>query len=149
MTELTLRYQHLNEIDHAAQTVLDFGRDVPVWLLEGEMGVGKTTFIQALCRGLGVTGPVQSPTFALVNEYATVPGGTVYHFDFYRIKSEVEALDLGVEEYFDSGNFCFVEWPSKIPNLWPPQYLSIHLEVQPDGSRVVRAEISGISIPDS
>lgn len=140
MTELTLHYRHLAEIDHAAQTVLDFGRDVPVWLFEGEMGVGKTTFIQALCRCMGVTGPVQSPTFALVNEYATVDGGTVYHFDFYRIKSEIEALDLGVEEYFDSGHFCFVEWPSKIPHLWPEQHLKFILETQPDGSRIVRSK---------
>lgn len=149
MTELTLRYQHLNEIDHAAQQVLDFGRGVRVWLFEGEMGAGKTTFIQALCRCLGVGGSVQSPTFALVNEYATATGGTVYHFDFYRIKSELEALDLGVEEYFDSGHFCFVEWPAKIPNLWPENHLKFTLETHPDGSRLVNAEISGFSIPNS
>lgn len=146
MTELTLRYRHLNEIDHAAQTVLDVGRAVPVWLFEGEMGAGKTTFIQALCRCLGVVSPVQSPTFALVNEYETTTGDVVYHFDFYRIKSEIEALDLGVEEYFDSGHFCFVEWPSKIPNLWPEKHLKFTLATQPDGSRVVTAGISGISI---
>lgn len=138
MTELTLRNQHLAEIDQAAQTVLDFGCDVPVWLFEGEMGAGKTTFIQALCRCLGVGSPVQSPTFALVNEYETATGDPVYHFDFYRIKSEIEALDMGVEEYFDSGHFCFVEWPSKIPNLWPENHLRFSLETQPDGSRVVR-----------
>jgi tRNA threonylcarbamoyladenosine biosynthesis protein TsaE len=146
MTELTLRYRQLNEIDHAAQTVLDFGKNVPVWLFEGEMGVGKTTFIQALCRRLGVESRVQSPTFALVNEYETASGEPVYHFDFYRIKSETEALDLGVEEYFDSGHFCFVEWPSKIPNLWPESYLKFTLKTQPDGSRVVNAVLSDISI---
>lgn len=137
MPDLTLRYQHLNEVDHAAQAVLDFGQNVPVWLFEGEMGAGKTTFIQALCRCLGVESAVQSPTFALVNEYAAAADGTVYHFDFYRIKSEVEALDLGVEEYFDSGHFCFVEWPSKIPNLWPPEFLKITLDVLADGSRQI------------
>lgn len=149
MPKQTIRYDRLEAIDEAARTVLDFGKDVPVWLFEGEMGAGKTTFIKALCRQLGVVSAVQSPTFALVNEYVTVAGDPMYHFDFYRINSETEALDLGVEEYFDSGAFCFVEWPSKIPNLWPRNHLKFTLETQPGGSRVVNAEISGISIPNS
>ncbi|MBC7892421.1 MAG: tRNA (adenosine(37)-N6)-threonylcarbamoyltransferase complex ATPase subunit type 1 TsaE [Sphingobacteriaceae bacterium] len=135
MHQTTIQYARLDEIDEAAQAVLDFGQNRSVWLFEGEMGAGKTTFIKALCRRLGVVSTVQSPTFALVNEYVTVSGEAIYHFDFYRIKTETEALDLGVEEYFDSGNFCFVEWPSKIPSLWPPEHLNISIQENADGSR--------------
>ncbi len=143
MPDTTLHYTRLAEIDTAAGRVLDWAGDRRIWLFEGEMGAGKTTFIQALCRRLGVVSKVQSPTFALVNEYATATGETVYHFDFYRIKTETEALDLGVEEYFDSGHYCFVEWPSKIVTLWPPEHLKISIEPQPDGSRVVQLVVSG------
>jgi len=135
MPQTTIQYARLDEIDEAAQAVLDFGQNRFVWLFEGEMGAGKTTFIKALCRRLGVVSTVQSPTFALVNEYATATGEVIYHFDFYRIKSETEALDLGLEEYFDSGNFCFVEWPSKIPSLWPPDYLTVSIQENADNSR--------------
>lgn len=141
MPPTTIQYARLDEIDEAAQAVLEWGKNRSVWLFEGEMGAGKTTFIKALCRRLGVVSGVQSPTFALVNEYATASGEVIYHFDFYRIKTETEALDLGVEEYFDSGNFCFVEWPSKIPSLWPLDYLTVRIEVQPDASR--RISLSG------
>ncbi len=140
MLQTTVHYARLNEIDEAAQAVLEWGKNRSVWLFEGEMGTGKTTFIKSLCRRLGVVSAVQSPTFALVNEYATASGEVIYHFDFYRIKTETEALDLGVEEYFDSGNFCFVEWPSKIPSLWPPEYLNISIQANPDGSRMIKCE---------
>ncbi|MCY7351315.1 MAG: tRNA (adenosine(37)-N6)-threonylcarbamoyltransferase complex ATPase subunit type 1 TsaE [Cytophagaceae bacterium] len=135
MPQITLRCASLSAIDETARAVLDVGASVPVWLFEGDMGAGKTTFIKALCRRLGVVNLVQSPTFSLVNEYETEMGETVYHFDFYRIKSETEALDMGIEEYFDSGNYCFVEWPSKIENLWPPHPLMVRIEVEADGSR--------------
>ncbi len=130
----------LSELSETARQVLAYGKERNVWLFEGEMGAGKTTFIKALCGVLGVSQTVQSPTFALVNEYATHAGETVYHFDFYRIKSEIEALDLGVEEYFDSGAYCFVEWPSLIPNLWPPDALLVSIIPNPDDSRTIRVQ---------
>lgn len=83
----------------------------------GQMGAGKTTFIRSLCQQLGVVDPVQSPTFSIVNEYATASGEPVYHFDFYRLKNEEEAFDLGGEQYLFSGYFCLIEWPEKIDRL--------------------------------
>lgn len=124
------------DLPEIARQVLAFAADRKVWLLEGEMGAGKTTFIKAVCSILGVAQTVQSPTFALVNEYATTSGDVVYHFDFYRIKKEEEALDMGVEEYFYSGDYCFVEWPSQISGLWPEERLDVHISERPDGTRL-------------
>ncbi|MBO9640908.1 MAG: tRNA (adenosine(37)-N6)-threonylcarbamoyltransferase complex ATPase subunit type 1 TsaE [Siphonobacter aquaeclarae] len=124
------------DLPEIARQVLAFAADRKVWLLEGEMGAGKTTFIKAVCSVLGVAQTVQSPTFALVNEYATTSGDVVYHFDFYRIKKEEEALDMGVEEYFYSGDYCFVEWPSQISGLWPEERLDVHISERPDGTRL-------------
>ncbi len=135
MQEKVFYCASLADLPETARQVLAYGQDLRVWLFEGEMGAGKTTFVKALCRELGVLQTVQSPTFALVNEYSTDQNDTLYHFDFYRIKSEVEAFDIGVEEYFYSGNFCFVEWPSQIPHLWPEAYLSVRIESNADDSR--------------
>ena len=90
-----------------------------VWALKGEMGAGKTTLVSALCKAWGVEDAVSSPTFSLVNEYCTAQGDAVYHFDFYRIESEEEAMDMGVDEYFASGALCLVEWPDRIRGLLP------------------------------
>jgi tRNA threonylcarbamoyladenosine biosynthesis protein TsaE len=108
-----------------------------VILFHGEMGVGKTTFIKQLCKTLGVTEPTSSPTFSLVNEYQTVNEKTVFHFDFYRLKKESEALDMGVEDYLYSGNWCFIEWAEQIPNLIPEEHSSITIELLPDGKRLL------------
>ncbi len=82
---------------------------------------------------------MSSPTFSIVNEYETSDGQTIYHFDFYRLKHESEAVDIGAEEYFDSGSYCLIEWPEKIPNLLPDRHLQVFLEVQPDQSRTIYA----------
>jgi tRNA threonylcarbamoyladenosine biosynthesis protein TsaE len=98
-------------------------------LFYGDMGVGKTTFIRSLCAELGVKKTdVSSPTYSLINEYKTVMGDLVYHFDFYRLDSDEEAYDIGYEDYFYSEYYCFIEWPEKIFNLLPEKYLSIHIE---------------------
>ncbi|WP_020605933.1 tRNA (adenosine(37)-N6)-threonylcarbamoyltransferase complex ATPase subunit type 1 TsaE [Spirosoma spitsbergense] len=136
---MTLYIDHVDEIDTAARQLLAEGRERSVWLFDGDMGAGKTTLIKAICRVLGVVSTVQSPTFSIVNEYTTHEGHSVYHFDCYRLRNEAEALDIGIEEYVDSGNYCFIEWPEKIMNLWPVTYYQVHLAVDDDGSRILEA----------
>jgi len=97
--------------------IIDLAKDFKIWTFDGEMGAGKTTLIKSICKNLGVIDEVSSPTFSLVNEYKTLNGQTVFHFDFYRIKSINEAYDMGVEEYFDSGNICLIEWPNMIDEI--------------------------------
>lgn len=106
-----------------------------VILFHGEMGVGKTTLIKQLCKELGVLDATSSPTFSLVNEYETTTNQIVYHFDFYRLKNEMEALDMGADDYFYSENWCFIEWAEKIPNLIPEHHSVITIELLPDGKR--------------
>ena len=127
--------QDVADLPRIAEQIIAIAGDIKVWLFEGDMGAGKTTLIKALCKAFGVMDNVTSPTFSLVNEYENQNGSTFYHFDFYRIKDETEAMDIGPEDYFYSGDFCFIEWPSKIPNLIPDTHLSIYLEVNPDHSR--------------
>lgn len=127
LTDLRLDCNGLDELETIAARVIAFAGHSKIWLLEGEMGAGKTTLVRAICRQLGVTGSVQSPTYSLVNEYVTGDQRTLYHFDFYRIRDEAEAMDMGAEEYFDSGNLCLVEWPGRIPGLLPPQRVTIRI----------------------
>ena len=104
----------------------------------GSMGAGKTTFIKALCDVLGVEDVVNSPTFAIVNEYTAASGEPVYHFDFYRIKSVAEAYDFGYENYFYSGHLCLVEWPEMVEELLPDDALRVHIEVVSDQVRLIK-----------
>ncbi len=110
--------ERIEDLAEAAHWLLESwpGRILAV---EGEMGVGKTTFIKVLCKTLGVTDRVSSPTYSLVNEYFSTTEGPVYHFDFYRLEDPSEALDMGLEDYLDSGHYCFMEWPEKVENLLP------------------------------
>jgi len=128
----------IEELSFIAEQLVQFGNGVKVWLFWGEMGAGKTTLIKKICAHLGVYDNVNSPTFSLVNEYETKAGETVYHFDFYRIKNEREALDIGVEEYLDSGNLCLVEWPDKITSILPEHYLEISIEEKENLQRQIR-----------
>lgn len=131
---MVIEIADLTGLSGAAAELLTFAGERRVFLFYGEMGVGKTTFIKAVCKELGITEATASPTFSIVNEY-TSPQGAVYHFDFYRIRSEQEAFDLGYEEYFYSGNYCFVEWPERIAGLLPPAAVSIRMEMGADGKR--------------
>ena len=128
------------QLDAIAKSVIEFAGNRRVFALTGEMGAGKTTFITALCRQLGVTDQVNSPTFTIVNEYMTSAGETVYHFDFYRIKSLSEVFDMGFEAYFYSGNYCFIEWPDKIPGLLPDNTVMISMNVTND-KRLIQASL--------
>jgi len=109
-------------------------------LFYGQMGVGKTTLIKEICKQLGVLDNISSPTFSLVNEYETSKKEKVFHFDFYRIEDETEALDMGVEEYFYSDNWCFIEWPNKVENLLPLKSTMITIHI--DSSELRTLEIS-------
>lgn len=117
----------LADLDRIAHELLAVAASHRVILFNGEMGAGKTTFIKAIGRALGVTDTMGSPTFSIVNEYETGTGDKVFHFDFYRIRNEGEAYDIGTEEYFDSGHYCFVEWPDKIISLLPEKYIEVSI----------------------
>jgi tRNA threonylcarbamoyladenosine biosynthesis protein TsaE len=125
-----IEYQELAQLPSVAQQVISFAGDLKIWAFEGEMGAGKTTLIKAICDILEVEDNVSSPTFSIVNEYWSAKEKSIYHFDFYRLKDESEALDIGIEEYFDSGNYCFLEWPSKIENLLPKPLLKIQITIE-------------------
>ena len=117
----------LENIDDAAQTFLHKTGDCRHFAFYGAMGAGKTTFIKAVCKALGVENTVTSPTFALVNEYHTKENRMVYHFDFYRINKPEEVFDFGCEEYFASGEYCFVEWPEKAEIALPSNICRVHI----------------------
>lgn len=124
----------IEEIDEVIKSVLDANPN-KVILFNGEMGVGKTTFIKSLCKALGVQEATSSPTFSLVNEYETNDGNAIYHFDVYRLKNENEAYDMGMDEYLYSGAWNFIEWAEKIPSLIPDHYSVIDLTKLADGKR--------------
>jgi len=131
-----------DDLDYAAREFLNAIGNHRVIAFYGGMGAGKTTFIAALCRELGVTEPVTSPTFAIVNEYApsaplSAQNTKIYHFDFYRIKRLEEAYDMGFEDYLYSGDLCFIEWPELIEDLLPEDALRVRLDVTPEGSRIL------------
>ena len=115
--------------------------DQRVFAFYGNMGAGKTTFIQSVCKILGTNDNVTSPTFALINEYKTEAKKSIFHFDFYRIKNMEEAFDLGYEDYIYSGNYCLIEWPEMIEPLLPNQFVKVQIDVDETGNRLVSAKI--------
>lgn len=127
----------LEEIGKAAQEFVAAMGDRKVFAFYGKMGAGKTTFIKAVCEELGVEDVINSPTFAIVNEYVDGEGEPIYHFDFYRIKNVQEVMDIGYEDYVYSGNVCFMEWPELIENLLPDDAVKVTIEEEMDGSRKV------------
>ena len=126
----------LNEINNIAKKIIEFNPHKIV-LFNGEMGAGKTTLIKSLCKELGIITNISSPTFSLVNEYQTITNQIVYHFDFYRLKSQNEAFDIGIDEYLHSGHWCFIEWAENIKDLIPENYSTLTISVLSDGKRQI------------
>ena len=133
---MEFKIDSLSDLGKVSDYLIEQVKTCPIVLLKGQMGTGKTTLVSNFIEKLGSEDSVSSPTFSLVNEYLIHNGKTVYHFDFYRINSEEEAMDIGVEEYFDSGNVCLIEWPSMIPNLLPESCLVVNIELTDNYSRI-------------
>jgi len=131
----------LADLERVGGELMHAAKEFNVVAFHGEMGSGKTTFIKAIGKVLEVKDVMSSPTFSIVNEYQTTAHKKIFHFDFYRIKSETEAYDIGTEEYFDSGNYCFLEWPEKIPSLLPVTYAEVFITVNDDTHRTIAFSI--------
>lgn len=133
--ELTFSKDRLTE---AATHFIEEMGSSRVFAFHGEMGAGKTTFISEVCRLLGAPDDLGSPTFSLINEYADKDGNPIYHFDFYRVESPQEVMDIGIEDYFYSGSPCFIEWPEIVDYFLPEDTREIEIKVNPDGSRTIK-----------
>lgn len=139
MDKKTITIANIDDLPRAAKEFASLMDDRTVYAFNGEMGAGKTTFISALCRELGVEEDLAgSPTFSIINEYRSdTTAELIYHFDLYRIDNIEEAFDIGVEDYFDSGALCLLEWPEKIADILPDDTVNVDITVNPDGSRTL------------
>lgn len=135
---MEIKIHSLEQINEAAKEFIAAMGDNTVFAFYGKMGAGKTTFIKAVCENLGVTDVINSPTFAIVNEYRSETEELIYHFDFYRIKRLEEVYDMGYEDYFYCGTLCFIEWPELIEELLPLDAVEVYIEEQENGERTIR-----------
>ena len=135
-----IHVSNLSMLQESARLLLQNFPEDRIFAFYGAMGAGKTTFIKAICRELGSSDYVTSPTFALINEYSTDNGSVIYHFDFYRIKKLEEAFDLGYEDYIYSGNYCLIEWPEMIEQLLPEGIVEVRICETDNNSRLIEAK---------
>ena len=138
---MELLINNLSEIDIFANRFVENMNHRKVFAFYGEMGAGKTTFIKAVCKILGVTETITSPTFAIINEYKKSDSEAIFHFDFYRIKNIEEAYDFGYEDYFYSGQLCFIEWPELVEPLLPENVVRVQITVQDNDQRLISIEL--------
>ena len=136
---MEIKITSLEQIHDAARQFIEAMGDNTVFAFYGKMGAGKTTFIKAVCECLGVEDVINSPTFAIINEYRSGSGELIYHFDFYRIKKLEEVYDMGYEDYFYSGALCFIEWPELVEDLLPADAVKVSIEEDEDGTRCVKS----------
>ena len=134
---MEIRINSLDQIGDAAREFIANMGDSRVFAFYGKMGAGKTTFIKAICEALGVDDVITSPTFAIINEYTSGEGESIYHFDFYRIKKLEEVYDMGYEDYFYGNGLCFIEWPEMMEELLPDGATKVQITENPDGTRTV------------
>ncbi|WP_436414474.1 tRNA (adenosine(37)-N6)-threonylcarbamoyltransferase complex ATPase subunit type 1 TsaE [Petrimonas sp.] len=137
---MQLKINNLFEINIVAKQFIDRIGNEKVFAFYGSMGAGKTTFIKAVCEELGVQETVSSPTFAIINEYKDGEGNSIYHFDFYRIHKLEEAFDFGYEDYFYSGNLCFIEWPELVESLLPENTVKVYIAETENGTRTIETK---------
>lgn len=142
MSEQTFTIHSLEEYPAAAKWFTDFLQRGNIFAFYGKMGTGKTTFIKSLCEELGVEDTINSPTFAIVNEYEDGEANTIFHFDFYRIKSITEVYNMGYEEYFYSNAYCFIEWPELIEELLPQEHIRVDITEGDDGARTIKVTVN-------
>ncbi len=142
MSEHTFRINGLEEYPAAAKWFTTFLQQGHIFAFYGKMGSGKTTFIKSLCEELGVEDTINSPTFAIVNEYEDREANTIFHFDFYRIKSIAEVYNMGYEEYFYSNAYCFIEWPELIEELLPEEHIRVDITENDDSTRTIKVTIN-------
>lgn len=136
---MTITIPNIEALPQAAHDFIAAMDDRTVFAFRGEMGAGKTTFIKAVCLALGVEDEVNSPTFAIVNEYRSeTTAELIYHFDCYRIKTLEEAMDFGFEDYMESSALCFIEWPENVEDLLPGDVVNVYITVKEDGSRTLQ-----------
>ena len=142
MSEQTFTIHSLEEYPAAAKWFTGFLQNGNIFAFYGKMGTGKTTFIKSLCEELGVEDTINSPTFAIVNEYEDRDANTIFHFDFYRIKSLTEVYNMGYEEYFYSNACCFIEWPELIEELLPEEHIRVDITEGEDGVRTIKVTVN-------
>lgn len=132
-----IRLENLEQIDRAATEFIEKTEGKKVFAFYGQMGAGKTTFIKAICDKMNVIDPVNSPTFAIINEYLTEKNDAIFHFDFYRMKQKAEASEIGAEDYFYSGETCFIEWPELVEDMLPEDYQRVDIIETDKGVREI------------
>ncbi len=135
----TYRAKTLDDLSLIAEKIREEYKSEKIFAFYGKMGSGKTTFIKEICKQLGVTEVITSPTFALINEYSGKENINIYHFDFYRIETIEEAYDFGYEEYFYGGDYCFIEWPELIESLLPESFIKVTITEEESGARIFTA----------
>jgi tRNA threonylcarbamoyladenosine biosynthesis protein TsaE len=133
----TIQCDNIQQLQEVAKIIIDNSGESRIWVFKGRMGAGKTTLIKAIADQYQILDQVSSPTFSIVNEYQNTTGDIFYHFDFYRIEDPAEVIDIGVEEYFDSGRICWIEWAERLGGFIPREYLLIQVEEGTEGKRII------------
>ncbi len=138
---ITFQYR-LDQIQDAARQIIAAASEEKIWVFQGQMGAGKTTLIKTIAAELGVKDQVSSPTFGIVHEYETGVKSKIFHFDFYRLNDPIEALDIGIEEYFYGGEYCWIEWAEKIAQFLPEDFLLIRINPDSEKTRTITLQHS-------